>query len=120
MSIGFNSLPSDLRIYLASFLPPKDVVHLGACSKDLRAVCSTELLWQRLSDKMRLPPPHTVTYKQQVIQFFIDGRISRLVLQGNFDKARETANQHTNSVSRYSAHSFICAHLPIEHPLFNR
>jgi hypothetical protein len=48
-----------------------------------------------------------------VIQFFIDGRISRLVLQGNFDKAREAANQHTNSASRISAHSFICAHIPI-------
>jgi hypothetical protein len=120
MSIGFNSLPRDLCVYLASFLPVKDVAHLGACSKEMHAVCSTEWLWQRLSDKMRLPPPRTVTYKQQVIQFFIDGRISRLVLQGNFDQAREAANQHTNSASRYSAHSFICAHIPIEHPLFNR
>lgn len=120
MSIGFNSLPRDVCIHLASFLPPKDIVHLGACSKDLQAVCSTEWLWQRLSSKMLLLSPRTITYKQQVIQFFIDGRISRLVLQGKFDKAREAANQHTNSAFRYSAHSFICAHIPNEYPLFNR
>ncbi len=71
MTVGFNSLPRDVCVYLASFLPVDSLARLGACSKSLQAIFNTESLWNQLRIKMHLPSLNTGSCRQQVIQAFI-------------------------------------------------
>ncbi|XVE82061.1 hypothetical protein DITRI_Ditri15bG0116400 [Diplodiscus trichospermus] len=44
----FNSLPTDVALRIASFLPVPDLSSLGCCSRVWRDLCLSDCLWERL------------------------------------------------------------------------
>ena len=120
MTIGLDTLPTDLQYHIASLLCAKDLARLGACSKFWQEFCNTPSLWKRLSQQLNLPslmdpshPNYNNFDRYQVIQAtinpLIDVRLSILVKEGKIPEARAIVSGYGNPKKVLDANSFINA-----------